>query len=369
MFEQQLRRFFAQVGPSLHASLVWHDLHLYIPMMKRCPYIASAEIFRFRLYLTEAPASNVSPALQSLSLIAQEIPELRDQIIKDLGSVLYEYRSLVPDFPASDALDCLLGVLELPVSRRDRLLRELARSIVSLGQQGIVVVGAGFSYDTMPVTAELAPLLVGLLRSEGITNPAQFMQEDDRGAWRIAKEREEDFKLRFAGWCARSAPSWQHTMVCDMLHARQISHFISFNWDDLCERAYEARFGRPIPKVTREHILPDQPALWKLHGDVEHPDQPWVFPYDPGRVFDSLIKSLDQTLTTDAPAFALIVGYGEWEPAVRDRLVTWIENNVPTVLRVRPNWPEHDEAGVRDSAKRFFQRLSIYLEIEQRDKP
>lgn len=366
VFEQQLSDFFSRVGRSTHARNIWADLRLYLPLMRRYPGIASAGIHRFRPYLTDSPAPNVDPALRSLAVIAQEIPELRDQIIEDVGDVLYEYKGLLPDLPAADVLDTLLSILEIPVSKRDRNLRNVARSMVSLGQQGIVVVGAGFSYDSMPVTAELSPLLVGLLRSEGIVNPVRFLEEHDQETWRIAKEREGDFKLMFAGWCRRSAPSFQHTAVCDMLHACQVSHLISFDWDDLCERAYEARFNKPIVKVTRDHVLPAQPALWKLHGDVEDLREPWVFPYEPGRVFGSLIESLNRILTSKPPAFALIVGYSEWEPEVREHLVEWIEKNVPLVLRVRPNWPRDDEDGIADPAKRFFQRLRSYMEIEGR---
>ncbi len=301
-------------------------------------------------------------------MIAKEVPEVRDQIIQDLGDILYEYKGLMPDLPDAQILDSLLITLELPVSTRDGHLRSLARSIVSLGQPTVLVVGAGFSYDTMPITTELRPLLLVLLRCEGVDNPVQLLQENDQEAWQIVKRRESDFKQMFAGWCARTTPCFQHTMACEMLHAGQITHLISFNWDDLCERAYTDRFGGSIPKVTTNQALPSQPALWKLHGDVENlVDQ--FFPYEPGRVFDSLLASLEQAVRVKSPAYALIIGYSEWEPEVKKRLVEWLEKNVSMVLRVRPNWPAHDESGMSDSAKRFFQRLRIYMEIEGRGGP
>ena len=98
-----------------------------------------------------------------------------------------------------------------------------------------------------------------------------------------------------------------------------------------------------------------------MHGDVENLSGDWVFPYDPGRVFDSLLQSLDQS---DKPQFALIVGYNEWEEVVHEKLITWLEENIPTVLRVRPNWNEQDPNGICEPAKRFFARLNIYFKME-----
>ena len=365
MFEQRLRDFFNGVGPSLHAQHVHEDLGGNLPLIRRYPHIAVAEIHRFRFYLIEAPVDNVSPALRTLYLIVREVPELRDQVIADLGDVLYELKELT-DTPDPVSLDNLLNVLDLPVSDRDRYLKDLARSMVSLQQSGVLLIGAGFSYDTMPVTKELEPLMIPLLRNAGVERPVELLAEDDRRAWAIVKDQEGEFKRIFAGWCARSSPSPQHIIACELLCERRISHFISFNWDNLCERAYELRFGEAINKVTAEGLIPDQPALWKLHGDVDNPQENWIFPYEPGRVFNSLLESLEGAVRTGPPAFALIVGYSEWEQIIRERLIRWLQDNVPMVLRVRPNWPQEDTSGIPDSARRFLQRLGVYIEIEER---
>ena len=365
MFEQRLRGFFNRVGPSRHAQHVHEDLGGNLPLIRRYPHIAMGEIRRFRHYLVEAPVDNVSPALRTLHLIVREIPELRDQVITDLGDVLYELKELT-DMPDPVSLDNLLDALDLPVSDRDRYLRELARSMVSLQQSGVLLIGAGFSYDTMPVTKELEPLIIPLLRNSGVERPVELLAEDDRRAWAIVKDNEGEFKRMFAGWCARSSPSPQHFIACELLREQRISHFISLNWDNLCELAYELRFGEPISKVTAEGLIPDQPALWKLHGDVDNPQQTWIFPYEAGRVFDSLLESLEGALRTNPPAFALIVGYSEWEQIIKERLVRWLQDNVPMVLRVRPNWPQEDTSGIPDSAKRFLQRLKACIEIEER---
>ena len=366
MLQQKLRDFFTNVDPLVHAGNVLGQLQDNLPLIRTYPNITLPEIWRFRHYLDRAPTHNVHPALKCLKLLAREVPETRDQIIEDVGDLLYEYAG-IPGFTFASTLHKLLEILQLPVSPRDELMRSLARSLTCLRQPAIVVIGAGFSYDTMPITAELAPLLISVLRSAGIPNPAHFITTDDRQVWQIVERQESDFKRLFIGWCARSTPSFQHTMLCRLLREGLLSHIISFNWDDLCERAHLDLTGQPIPKVTTGGTPAHGPSLWKLHGDVETPHDPWIFPYESGRVFDSLIQSLDEKLAEDPPHYALIVGYSEWEPQVKDRLIGWLEEYVPSVVRVRPNWPEDNDQGIPDSAKRFFQRLNAYMSIAKRD--
>ncbi|MBT9141451.1 MAG: hypothetical protein DDT30_02043 [Dehalococcoidia bacterium] len=249
-------------------------------------------------------------------------------------------------------------------SKKDEHLRNLARSVITHRQPLILIIGAGFSYDTMPVTNELQPLLVQLLRRVGISSPITITRENDEQVWRIVKETSTRFKDMFSGWCARSHPALQHKIVARMLHNNQISHLISFNWDDLIERAYMDEFRETVSKVVNDGSISERPSLWKLHGDVTDLSSNWVFPYEQGRIFDSLIESLDRTVDQNCPQFALIVGYSEWEIVVRDRLIRWLEDHIPTMLRVRPNWDDKDPGGIGEKAKSFFGRLNIYFEME-----
>lgn len=364
--EERLKRFFSGVGPSSHATNILQDVPRYVPLMKQHPQIAETEIYRFRHYFTDAPAHNHLAALTCLINIAKEIPPVRSRIIENLGSILYEYIPLWGGLPESVRLKELLEVLELPLSEEDKHLRNLARSVITHHQPLILIIGAGFSYDTMPVTNELQPLLAQLLREVGISSPMKMIQENDEQVWRIVKENSARFKDTFSGWCARSHSAPQHKIVARMLQDSQISHLISFNWDDLIERVHMDEFSETVSKVVNDGIIPERPSLWKLHGDVTDLSSDWVFPYEQGRIFNSLIESLDRTVYQNCPQFALIVGYSEWETVVHDRLIRWLENNIPTVLRVRPNLDEIDPCGIRETAKRFFERLNIYFKMEVR---
>jgi hypothetical protein len=362
--EERLTRFFSEVG-RLHASNVLQDVASYVPLMKQHPQIAEQEVHRFRHYFTEAPAHNHLAALKCLIIIATEIPPVRPRIIENLGSILYEYRPIWKGLPeVYGCLNELLEVLELPLSGEDEYVRNLARSIITHRQPLVLIIGAGFSYDTMPVTSEIQPLLVQLLREVGISSPMQMIRKNDEQVWRIVKDNSARFKDMFSGWCARTHPAPQHKIVAKMLHDSQISHLISFNWDDLIERAYMDEFGESVSKVVNEGSIPERASLWKLHGDVTNLSGEWVFPYGQGYVLNNLIESLERTIARNCPQFVLIVGYSEWEKVVHARLVRPLEDNIPTVLRVRPNWDEKDPGGIRESAKRFFERLKIYFEME-----
>ena len=355
-------RFFREVG-NLHATNILQDVSRYIPLMKQYPQIAEQEIYRFRHYFTNSPAHNHFAALRCLIIMAKEVPQVRPRIIEKLGSILYEYYPLWRELPEHDSLKELLEIIELPVSEKDKRLRALSRSIITFVQPLILIIGAGFSYDTMPVTGELQPLFTRLLREVGISSPMKMIQDDDEQVWRIAKENSARFKDMFSGWCAKMHPASQHKIVTKMLHDGQISHLISFNWDDLIERAYMDNFGETISKIVKDGSIPERPSLWKLHGDVADLSGDWILPYEQGRIFNSLMESLDRTIGKNCPQFALIVGYSEWEKVVQDRLIRWLEDNIPVVLRVRPNWDVEDSNGIPETAKRFFERLNIYFEM------
>ncbi len=120
-----------------------------------------------------------------------------------------------------------------------------------------------------------------------------MLREKDPEVWQIVSGVAREFKSRFSGWCAHARPAPQHFAACEVLHAGRVTHIISFNWDNLCERACAKLFREDIRKVDKDDVMPDRPALWKLHRDMDELTNEWVFPYQPGRVFRSLLESLD----------------------------------------------------------------------------
>ncbi len=363
LLEDNLRNYFVtQVGRT-HASQL--QLGNYLPLMKQYPHIVEQEISRFNNYFSgQALPDNHGSAIVHLFNIAGQIPSVRPSIIQNLGPILYEYMPIwrEGDTRAYNNLVSLLTILEVPISGKEMYYREIVRSVNALKKPLIVIIGAGFSYDTMPITNELQPLLVQFLLRAGITEPLNMMRDDIQQVWAIVKDKQDIFKDLFLGWCTKTAPSPQHNLLANMFHQGHISHLISFNWDNLIERVYSSIYTDNISKINKEGCFPEQPSLWKLHGDIDDLSSEWVFPYEQGRVFKSLVDSIKQVIEKDCPMYALIIGYNEYEPIVKGKLITYLEGYVSKVIRVRPNLEETIK-GLPENAKSFMERLSIYLQM------
>ena len=346
-----------------------------IPIMKKYPEIAVQNIPRFGSYFS-SPSSNHVAALQCLVKVADAVPLVRPKIAEALGQILYEYLPVwagMPGVPGSDQgsfeyqlVQMLLKMINIPITRHARHFKEIARSIVTLKEKMILIIGAGFSYDSMPITAELNPMLTAFLHVKGEISPAKLISEDIQKVWKMAKEDSALFRAMFAARCSEIKPARQHQIVSQMLHDGYISHIISLNWDDQIEKAYHGLYGMAIDKINGDGVNPSAPSLWKLHGDVEEPLKEWIFPYENGRVFESLMESLNASMTKETTKYLLIVGYGESEKEIADKLIKPLGEKIVSVLRIKPNWAGSDEAGIPESANIFFQRLDIYAQMEKR---
>lgn len=355
--EDQLQVFFNSVGKTDYLNL-YINAKQYYGLMKKYPEIVKKNIKRFLIYF-DYPMTHAS-VLEIIEEIARDIPEAREEIVKELGPIFYEWAPLWENKSQGKHLKKILEYIDLPLSKIDEEINRLVRSIVTLKRPIVLIIGAGFSYDTMPITTELHPLLIRILRDNDIKSPVKMIEKNEKEAWKIISKNEVLFKERFVGWCAKTKIAPQHKIVAKMLYEGKISHIISFNWDDLIERAYRKMYRKPIPKINIDGVTPKKSSLWKLHGDVEDISKKWTFPFEHGKIFNSLIESLNKSVENDSPEFALIVGYSEWEKVVRDNLINWLENNFPKILRIRPNVKEK-EGNIPETAKSFFQRLNIYI--------
>ena len=90
VIEKHLKQFLNTIGKS-HASNIIRDITKYVPLMKQFPEITIQEIHRFKTYFIDAPANNHNHALICLTIIAENVPQVKSEIIKELGPILYEY--------------------------------------------------------------------------------------------------------------------------------------------------------------------------------------------------------------------------------------------------------------------------------------
>jgi hypothetical protein len=353
---RQLEEMLGRAGAGIHAVHVRNDVFANTSLLRAYPEIVARYVPLFRTYLVSAPIPNVWPTLEVLGLIAEHAPSAREAIAAHLGPVLLEYATEPGEYSA--AARSLLDKLDMPVGGLHGDLKALARSLMQLGEQAIFVVGAGFSYDVMPITNELASLLTTFLLRIGVQDPATVIR-DEPALWKLVKEHKETFCALFAGRCAAVTPAAQHRILAELIHDGRVSHTVSFNWDNLIERAYFEHYATPLLKITSETTLPTSAALWKLHGDVDAPGTDWVFPYESGRVFDGLIRSLEHSFQQRAPSHAIIVGYRELEPVVKERLIGWLERHIPSIIRIRPDWTEGANGGHAETARRFLEKLQM----------
>lgn len=366
--QKQLTDFLLRIGKGWHAGQVSSEVYRYIPYMESYPEVVYQYIDRFLPYFTDSPMDNHAGALRSLIQIAKAVPSVRDRIREIYGAILYEYKPHWYKLGSSSDeymyYDGLTKILNIPPSPKDGLLQNISRSVVTLHEPLLVIIGAGFSYDSMPITNELAPLLTSFLHKAGISDPIDLIRKDNRKVWELVKKDAMTFKYMFAGRCSASNPASQHKIIAKMLHDGQISHIISFNWDNMIEKAYAELYNTCIPKVVQDGITPSQASLWKLHGDVDSLSEDWIWPYDEGRIFGTLKSSLDAMKKTNAPKYAMIVGYGEQEKNITDGLILPLSKSIPNIIRIRPNYDEQDDKGLAENARTSFNRLSIYSEIE-----
>jgi hypothetical protein len=360
--EDGARAFFDLVG-ARHASNVLQDLPNYLPFLIRHPAVVRARIREFTGYFAPGLRQNVPFALRTLVIIAEAVPEARSQIAQDLGLALRGEMDLLPHHANAGELEQLQRLLGGALSAGEGVA--LARSMVVLRQPAILVVGAGMSYDRMPITDELTPLLAKFLSARGERDPMGLIARDEQRVWAQVREAPDTFQTLFAGRATATTPAPQHHIAAELLHDGYLSHIVSFNWDDLIERAWISKYEEVLPVIRRDGVVPRGPSLWKQHGDVADFRERWVFPGEAGRVFRSLVESLEESFQNpNPPSHAVVVGYREAEAVVQEQLISRLERRV-AIIRVRPGIAP-GEGRVASGAREFLEALRLDIESQRR---
>lgn len=232
---------------------------------------------------------------------------------------------------------------------------DLCRNVLN-NNGSIFIIGAGFSYDSYaPLLRETEGIACSTLFDLGVTDPRQLYRTDERKAWEMIWEGWQTFQNHIAFMLLPKEPSEQHFILGELFHAGHITHIISFNWDDLVEKAYSKLYNEEIPVISRESITSSR-ALWKLHGNIAHPEERWVLPFEEGRVFNTLERiALEITLPT------IILGYREQEIAVRQTLITVLENR-GGITRIRPDLANSPPGSFADNALMAMKKIKAGFE-------
>ena len=218
------------------------------------------------------------------------------------------------------------------------------RGRLNLG--AVAVVGAGLSLSVRyPDTKNLTTLVwdavdsdpaarAGLATRVGHPDaPAKTLIGDDQNkldeAWvtiAATPAMRRRFQQAFVALDASRAdqPSPSQEALAQLIHAGLVEYLVSLNWDSALEAAYRRLYGTSIPTGI----------LAKPHGDVAHPDEPWVLPHQDGVVSPEIVEKVT-SLAEEHPRTLLVVGYSESDPTVVQELIAPLEERW-RVTRVSP---------------------------------
>lgn len=237
---------------------------------------------------------------------------------------------------------------------------DLCRTILTNGGS-IFVIGAGFSYDSYaPLTREMQGVACSVLDDLGEVSPRELYSGSEQEAWRRISNGWQIFQKHVAYVLLPKEPSDQHLILAELFHEGLVTHILSFNWDDLTEKAHKKLYSVDIPVINKDGQSSDH-ALWKPHGDVAIPNERWVLPYEHGRVFAALEQiAHDTTLQT------FIIGYREQEQLVRTKLIEPLEKR-GGVTRIRPDAPNEPSDSFADNALSAMRKIKDGIESARKN--
>ncbi len=239
--------------------------------------------------------------------------------------------------------------------KRPKHYFDLCRKILT-SNGSILIIGAGFSYDSYaPLLREMEGIACSSLYDLGVRNPRDLYRTEERQVWEHISSGWQIFQNHMSFILLPKEPCEQHLILAELFHAGYITHIVSFNWDDLVEKAYRKLYNEDIPKIIKEDIESEH-ALWKLHGDIENSDERWVLPFEEGRVFQALQRII---IRTTVPAIS--IGYREQEKVVREKLLNVLENR-GGVTRIRTDLSDNPPETFSDNALMAMKKIKLGIE-------
>lgn len=170
--------------------------------------------------------------------------------------------------------------------------------------KGFFIIGAGVSYE-----ADIDPNLKRCLIQTFILTfkksrreeVKKQLEKDISSLWekiissKNSKKTKQkrlwhEFKKTFKTNIEQIDPALSHKIIAELYLSKYIYHIVTFNQDDLIERASNNR----IKAVIGDDCIPleDKKIIWKPHGCVTNDEVPWILPYEKGKVPKELLNRL-----------------------------------------------------------------------------
>lgn len=302
-------------------------------------------------------AGNELGLINWLNGFAKISEHLRAKIAATVSNEVLDFHG--SDFAEQGLRNAARALSETLMVERPRHYFDLCRKILT-SNGSIFIIGAGFSYDSYtPLLREMEGIACSTLYDLGVKDPRDLYHADEYKAWEQISRGWQIFQKHVAFTLLPKEPSEQHLKLAELFHDEHIKHIVSFNWDDLVEKAYEKLYDTDIPKITKEDDKSEH-ALWKLHGDIDSPEERWVLPFEKGVVFQGLRQIV---LKTTLPA--IVIGYREQEEVVRDKLLDVLENR-GGVTRIRTDLTDNPPETFADNALMAMKKIKIGIETAKK---
>jgi len=299
-----------------------------------------------------APGDEIG-AINFLNDFAALSEHLRIEIASSINTSLLEFYT---NESAGDGLrNAAERLSETLRVERPKHYFDFARNILA-SNGSIFIVGAGFSYDAyVPLLREMEGVACSTLYDLGVADPQDLYHRDDMAAWERIAEGWKTFQHHVSYTLSPKEPAKQHFIIAELFKLGHVTHIVSFNWDDLIEKAYRQMYNKEIPKIVEEDTTSDH-ALWKCHGDILNPDKRWVLPHDEGRVPPAL-EEISVTLSVPT----IVIGYREQEHLVSKKLIEVLEKR-GGVTRIRPDLPNNPPYSFADNSLMCMKKIKAGIE-------
>lgn len=228
----------------------------------------------------------------------------------------------------------------------------------------VAVVGAGLSAFAYPMTMQLPALLwhaIGEVdgaakelagRTGRSGTPKEILGTDPATVafgWQLVRDLPEvraAFQKAFVNLDAEREPSRGHLHLARLVHEGRIRLVVSYNWDSCLERAHEQLYGTPL----------SEGVLYKPHGDVLAPSEPWTLPDEDGLVPPAVLERINALGAH--PRTLLILGYSGSDAGVAEALLTPLQVKWP-IYQINPsaNGPDGVPATADHAAGVLVDRL------------
>lgn len=294
--------------------------------------------------------------LNSMACLSEHLREL---IMKNISLDTLEYYT--GDHVEADIRTFAQQLSDTLKLERPRHYFDLCRGILTDGGS-VFIIGAGFSYDSYaPLVREMEGIACSVLDDLGVSNSRDFYHQNENEAWRLIAEGWKVFQKHVTYMLLPKEPSEQHRLLAELFHEGYVRHIVSFNWDDLVEKAHKQLYGTDIQVIREEGPVSDH-ALWKPHGDISTPSERWVLPYEDGRVFPVLEEiARETTLRT------FVIGYREQEPEVRRKLIETLERR-GGITRIRLDATDKPPDSFSDNALMAMRKIKSGIESAKKNQ-